>query len=167
MKADPIDLTLGVVTMLAAGAYITLAAQIPESLLSDEVGASGLPTAVGWALGAIGALLAVRSLRRLPSAPAEAASSKAADPEEFAGGMRPHWMALGLLAMLSVFVIVAPYLGYIVTTALLLACVAWFSGALRSRTLVPIAFGGAAALWLLFDALLAIPLPAGSLWGGS
>ncbi|MDB5745508.1 MAG: Tripartite tricarboxylate transporter TctB family protein [Massilia sp.] len=161
------DLTLGVVTMLVAGAYIALAAQIPESLLSDEVGASGLPTALGWAMGMIGALLAARSLRRSPSAPAEAAPDEAGDTEEFAAGMRPHWMALGLLAMLSVFVIVAPYLGYIVTTALLLAGAAWFSGALRDRMLLPIALVGAAALWLLFDVLLAIPLPVGSLWGGS
>lgn len=170
MRFEPVDFTLGIVTVATAGAYLALAAQIPHSLLSDEVGASGLPNAVGWTLVGLGAVLAGRSLRigsRASPTPAADAARKADADDEFGGGMRPHWLALGLLAMLYLFVVVTPLLGYIASTALLLGSVALFSGAPSSRMLAPVAVLGAVALWLLFDAMLSIPLPVGSLWSGS
>jgi putative tricarboxylic transport membrane protein len=165
MKCDPVELALGLGAVLVAGGYLALAAQIPNSLLSDEVGASGLPNAVGWSLVAIGTLLAVRSLRFGPAAAAKAkttASDDAADAE--GGAMRPHWLALGLLGIMSLFVIVAPIFGYVVSTSLMLGGIALFSGAPSNRKLVVIAVLGAIILWLLFDRTLGIPLPVGSLW---
>lgn len=168
MRLEPVDFTLGVLTILTAGAYLALAGQIPHSLLSDEVGPSGLPNAVGWTLVALGVLLAARSVRSGPAAGARpAAGAASAGADEFAGGMRAHRLALALLVMLSLYVVVTPLLGYVASTALLLGGVALFSGAPKGRMLALVSVLGAFALWLLFDALLAIPLPVGSLWSGS
>jgi hypothetical protein len=169
MKCDPVDFTLGIGAILVAGVYLALAAQIPTSLLSDEVGASGLPNAVGWSLAAIGTLLAVRSVRFGPAALAGAADAAsdgagAGSPDGKGGAMRPHWLALGLLGIMSLFVVVAPVLGYVASTSLMLGGVALFSGAPRNRMLVVTALLGAVSLWLLFDKTLGIALPVGSLW---
>jgi putative tricarboxylic transport membrane protein len=165
MKLEPVDFTLGIGAILAAGVYLALAARIPTSLLSDEVGASGLPNAVGWSLVAIGTLLAVRSVRF--GAPARSGAAEAASVDTPAGEgstMRPHWLALGLLGLMSLFIVVAPFLGYVASTSLMLGGVALFSGAPRNRILVVTALLGAVSLWLLFDRTLGIALPVGSLW---
>jgi hypothetical protein len=172
MKYDPVDLSLGLGAVLVAGVYLAMAAQIQTSLLADEVGASGLPNAVGWSLGAIGALLAVRSLRFGGSAQAGRAGPAVdgavdGSPDAGEGGMRPHWLALGLFGIVSVFIVVAPFLGYVASTSLLLGAIALFSGAPKRRTVAVIAVLGAIGLWLLFDKTLGIPLPVGSLWAGS
>jgi putative tricarboxylic transport membrane protein len=169
MKYDPVDLSLGLGAVLVAGVYLAMATQIQASLLADEVGPTGLPNAVGWSLVAIGALLAVRSLRFGSAADAGPPGDGAADgsPNADAGGMRPHWLALGLCGIVSVFIVMSPFLGYIASTSLLLGAIALFSGAPKRRMVVVIAVLGAVGLWLLFDKTLGIPLPVGSLWEGS
>ena len=147
--------------MAASAGYLYEASQIPESLLADSVGAKGIPVAIGWVMAGVGAILCGRSvLRRAP-----AAESPSAEPDDPADVMR-HLLALGLLAILAIYVSILPYAGYIASTALLVGAVARFAGAAFGRTLLFVAIGGSLALWLLFDPLLGISLPAGSWWGG-
>lgn len=149
------DFALGVAAMLLAGAWLAGASRIPESLLSDAVGAAGLPRAVGWVLAAVGLLLCLRSLR-FDAAPASAERT----------GLRPHLRALGLLAILFGYVLVAPWLGYALATGLLVAAGALYAGAPRSRYLVVIPLLAAVVFWLLFVWAFGIPMP-GSPWLGS
>ncbi len=69
-----------------------------------------------------------------------------------------HLAALGLLAILALYVVVLPYAGYVVATALLIGAVARFSGAPFGRNLPLVAIAGGVVLWLLFDPLLGISL---------
>jgi len=158
------DLFLGLVVLGVSAGYLHAASQIPESLLADGVGASGVPTALGWAMAALGLILCARSL--LARAPGKIAAIPADEDKETPAGMRPHLLALGLLAILAAYVVITPYLGYVGSTALLVGAVARFSGAAFGRNLLIIAIAGALGLWLLFDPLLSIPLPVGSWWGG-
>ncbi len=80
--------------------------------------------------------------------------------------MRRHLAALGLLAILAVYIAVLPYAGYIVSTAVLIGAVARFSGAALGRNLLLVALAGGLALWVLFDPMLGISLPVGSWWQG-
>ena len=57
MKINRLDFIFGLVVILVAGSYIFMAMQIPESLLSDTVGAGGLPRMLGWAMMGLGALV--------------------------------------------------------------------------------------------------------------
>lgn len=150
------DLALGLGAILLATAYLRLADGIPESLLSDAVGAAGLPRAVGWALAGVGVLLCVRSLLR-----------PAAVPADEGGGWRAHLRALGLLAILSGYVLLAPWLGYALSTALLLAAAAAYAGARGGRALVLVPVIAALVFWLLFVHAFGIPMPAGVLLGGA
>jgi len=149
------DFALGLGAIVMAAAYLRLADGIPESLLSDTVGAAGLPRAVGWALGCVGVLLCGRSL--LHAAPAAATPA----------GWRPHLRALGLLAILFAYVLLAPWLGYAAATGLLLAAGAAYAGVRRARELVLIPLIAALVFWLLFVQAFGIPMPAGVLLGGA
>ena len=165
MKARTPDLILGLAALFLSIGYLLTASQIPESLLSDSVGASGVPKMVGWMLGALGLVLCGRSLKF--GAHAESKTEVAPETEEAAAtGMRPHLLALGLLAILSVYVFVLPYLGYPLSISLLLAVVARYCGTPFNRNLILISIAGAATLWLMFHYLLGIPMPVGSLLEG-
>ena len=167
MKINRLDFIFGLVVILVAGSYIFMAMQIPESLLSDTVGAGGLPRMLGWAMMGLGALVCLRSVRS-GSAVAKVVPVEEEDDaqEEAPTGLRPHLLALGLLLILSVYVFITPYLGYIITSPLLIGAVARFSGTVLNRHFFIIAIVGGLTLWLLFDPLLSIPMPVGSIWEG-
>lgn len=158
-RIDRSDLTLGILALIGSAGYLYETTRIPESLLEDSVGARGVPLAFGWTMAAVGAILCLRGLVRGRTDAAPTSTGR-----DFAAALRPHAQALGLLAILVAYVVVVPYAGYIPSTALLIGTAAWFSGAERSRYLVIAAIAGAVALWLMFDPLLGISLPAGSWW---
>lgn len=160
MRIRRTDLALGLAAVLFAAAYLHGASGIAESLLSDSVGATGVPRAVGWAIGAVGVLLCVRSVFAAP-----AQEPEAEDPGEGAR-RRPHLRALGLLAILSGYVVLAPWFGYAVATGLLVAVSAWYAGAGLDRNLVVVPVGAAIVLWVLFVVAFGIPMPGAALLGG-
>lgn len=167
MRIEATDFWLGVAIMVFSAGYLALCGQVQESLLSDAVGAAGLPRAVAWSMIVLGGLLTMRSLRFRPATALPREAVGEADDAALAredGSLNPHLKALGLLAMLALFVFVMPFIGYIAATAVLLCAVAFYGGAVHGRNLAIIAVAGALGLWFLFDFSLHIPLPVGSLW---
>jgi putative tricarboxylic transport membrane protein len=150
------DFFLGLGAIALAGAWLYLASGIQESMLSDATGAAGVPKALGWLMAALGLLLCVRSVSFAAAAPAQ-------DDESPRAQLRRHWQALVLLVMLIGYVVLAPYLGYILSIALLVAATAAFGGAAIDRTMLLIAAGAGVGMWLVFDKLLGIQLPVSAL----
>jgi len=135
--------------MALAGAYYASALTIQDSLLSDEVGAAGLPKGLAIALGLSGALLALRS--------------SAASTIRVKLALKPQ--ALGLLAILAAYIIVLPFAGYPLALAALVAGVALLAGAKLDLTFALTAAGAGLGFWLIFAHLLGIAMPAGRLAG--
>ena len=171
---DKPEFFFGIGAVIVAIGYRYVAKQIPESMLSDAVGAGGVPNALGWALAILGGLVALRSIKRRASEPPVSATAAddvqptaaLAEPAETTAGWRPHVQALGLLGILIAYVLITPLLGYILSTALLIGISAWFCGTPFSRNLLIIAALGGLSLWIMFDPLLSTPMPVGTLWGG-
>lgn len=162
MIARPADFALGIAAVVLSVAYLQVAGRIPESLLSDAVGAAGVPRALGWAAGILGALLCLRSVQFVGG---PTAATAAPEPQEQAAtGMGPHLRALGLLAILVGYVLLAPWLGYALTTGLLVAVAAAYAGAPVGRNLLFVAAACAVVFWLLFVFAFGIPMPVGSLF---
>lgn len=161
MIVRPADFALGIASIALSVAYLQFAGRIPDSLLSDAVGAAGVPRALGWAAGIIGALLCLRSVR---FAPGRAAATAPDAEEQAATGMGPHLRALGLLAILFGYVLLAPWLGYAVTTGLLVAVAAAYSGAPVGRNLVLVSACAALVFWVMFVYAFSIPMPSGALF---
>jgi putative tricarboxylic transport membrane protein len=147
------DAALGGVTLALAVGYYLMAAAIPSSLLADAVGPQGLPRIYAVVLAALSLILLVKSLGRGAVAPEKAgpdASSHA-------------WRVAGLLGIGVIYVIVVPWLGYMLSLAGLIVATTYYQGGTINRRVVAVALSGAFALWLLFVMVLGIPQPAG-LW---
>lgn len=164
------NLSASIFGILVSSTYIWQARAIEDSLLSDEVGAGGVPAGVGLVMMAASLALLVKTMvaRARASAPqGDAAQSDA--PQAGDGAAHPHRMALGLLAILAGYVALLPLAGYIVSIGLLVAAVGLFAGARRGLPLVLFALATGPLLWFLFQYLLQVRLPAGAwpaLFGG-
>lgn len=159
MKIARTDFCLGLGAIALSAGYLYVASGIQESLLSDAVGAGGVPRALGWVMAALGLLLCVRSVS-FAAGPAKAAAAPQPPPQDSsaAPGRHPHLQALGLLGILIGYVVLAPYLGYAVAVAVLVAAVAAYGGAAIDRNLLLISAAGGLVLWLVFAKLLGISM---------
>jgi len=145
------------VAALALG-YWLVADDIPRSLLADAVGAEGVPKVLGILLGALGLALIWRGIRRV--------GERGADRARW----RVHARAMGLLAVGLGYIVVIPWLGFAVTTALLIVVAAVYAGRPLGRDLVLIGAVSGAVFWFVFAKLLSVSVPPGSwtgLWMGS
>jgi hypothetical protein len=158
------DLVFGIATLAVAAVYYSLTSTIPQSRLADPIGPQGLPTTYAIVLAVLSIVLIARSLRTANHEPEnpepsnrEPANHRIPDP----GSRIPR--VLGMLLIGVAYIIVVPYLGYLVSVAMLITATTYFQGGrVNGRTLV-VALSGAALFWVLFIWLLRIQYPAG-LW---
>jgi hypothetical protein len=141
------DLWIGLALVALAAAYYAEARAISDSLLTDEVGAAGLPTLLAAVLAISGAALAVRS------------QGAAAIRVTFAFTSQ----ALGLVALMVAYIFLLPITGYPLLIAALVAGVALLAGARPTLGLGLIAILAGAFFWLTFHWLFGITMPAGLL----
>ena len=137
------DLVCAAIGLALAGAYWAAASRLPTSFLSDAVGADGVPKALAVLLAVFSLAIGARALFR----PAEGPEKKS------------HLRALGIAVLGFVYIALAPYLGYLISAALLAGAAALYYGAPRGPAVALFAAGTAAVLWLAFGALLGIALP--------
>lgn len=158
------DVLSGVVLLVIAGLYYWLAGSIPDSTLSDEVGATGLPYALTYALAALGLLLVVRSLQAVRRARPVVVEEVEGEEDAEKDARLPR--AVGFLLFGAAYVLLIPYVGYIVGIALLIAAITLYEGAAWRWTVPAAAIGGAVLYWAIFVKLLGVSQPAGTLFQG-
>lgn len=147
------DVALGIAAVALGGAWFRQAAAIEDSLLSDAVGAGGVPKALAAVMALAGMLLVLRTLVR---APAEAEGRSLA----------AHARAAGLFALMVAYVLAAPVIGYPLAIGIFAAAVAAYAGARAGVTTAAFGAGVAAVSWLGFVKLLGIAFPTGAIFGG-
>jgi hypothetical protein len=69
--------------------------------------------------------------------------------------------AFGVIVIGAVYIVVVPWLGYIVSLAMLIAAMTYYLGGGLNRRVALVALSGAFLFWLLFVAVLGIRHPAG------
>lgn len=148
------DVGFGLAATALGLAWYVQAAGIEDSLLSDAVGAGGVPKVIALVMAGAGALLVLRALLSRPAA------------EEEDRSLGQHAKAAGLLAMTIAYVVAAPVLGFPIAIGLFAAVVAVYAGARMGAT--PLAFGAgvAAVFWVSFVKALGIAFPVGAIFGG-
>jgi len=152
------DLLFGITTLVVAVVYYRLAVAIPESDLADPVGPQGLPRVYALLLAALSLILIARSLRRSSSS-AGSSNPESRIPNPGAGIAR----VIGMLLIGVAYIIVLPWLGYLLSVAALITATIYFQGGVINGRSILVALSGAVCLWLLFIWLLRIQYPAG-LW---
>jgi hypothetical protein len=149
------DVLSGVILLAVAALYYAATLQIPDSSLSDEVGAQGMPQILAATLAGLGLLIAARGVI-IGRKPAHAPVTKVEADDE---GEAPPRRALGFLVIAAGYVIVAPLVGFGPALALLIAAIAIYEGAVPSWRLALVAVAGALVFWLLFVQLLGVEQP--------
>ncbi len=153
------DTIAGLLLLALAGAYVLATRTIPDSSLSDAVGATGLPYVLAIALVILAAMLTVKGLL---AARAAAALVPAGDEaEERSTPLR----ALGFVAIGIGYMIVAPAVGYAVGLALLIVAIALYERERLSLRLLGVAAAGGIGFWLIFVKLLGTEQPVSWLLG--
>lgn len=148
------ELVGALVLFLVAVGYFALAREIPESALGDEISAHGLPYAYAALLALAALAIAVRGLVRRH---VHASSQTAPTPGPSLGSLLRSAGAIGLGVL---YLILLPLAGYLIATAALLAAMVRYLGEPLGWRIAAVALGGTAFLWLLFDRVLGISLPA-------
>jgi cell division protein FtsW (lipid II flippase) len=148
----------GVFALAISIGYVLQARAIENTLLSDEVGAGGVPTAVGVLLGLIGVILLAKSALKSRPQDAQAAG-------EDAPRWRAHAMAIALLLVLAAYAWLLPRLGYVISIVGMVAAVAWLAGSRQWRAIAAMAVVSGPLLWLVFDRVLHVRMPSGILGG--
>ena len=145
------DLVFGAACLALAAGYYLMAAAIPESALSDAVGAQGLPKTYAVVLGALSLLLIARSS-------AGKRSHRNAPPNP----SRPSpFRIAGMLLIGVLYLAVVPWIGYILALAGLIAATTYYQGGGLNGRVALVALSGAVFFWVLFVAVLGIPHPPG------
>lgn len=143
------DLVCGGLGLALAATYFAAAGRLPVSLLSDAVGADGVPKALAVTLALLSVLLLLRAAMRRPSGGA-------------ATTMAAHGRSLGLLGLGAAYVAVAPGLGYPLAIAALIGVAASYFGQRPDFRLASVSILGAALFWAVFVKMLGVAMPIGA-----
>lgn len=167
MKYLSKDVWIGFVMLLGSALYWLNAQDIPISPLDGAVNAAVVPKMLAGTLGFLSLLLIVQGLirarfRSAPPEPEDQPSSAAAEPGR-QQRLAHHARAVGLLALGAAYLLVLPWLGYLLSIALLMGAVALYMGAVASWRFLATVAVLALAYQLLFVQLLNIQLPRGVL----
>lgn len=167
------DRLLAVLTAVLALSYTSAARNIEDSLLADAVGAGGVPQGVGIALLLCAVGLFAKSFVVRPAAPeasseASAPAAEKTKPEAgVAAALAPGAILVRTVALVLLLVgygVVLPVLGYALSLSLLVLGAGALAGAALRWPLVLTAALAGPLLWLLFDQVLQVRMPPGTLW---
>ena len=173
------DLAFGSATLALSAAYYWMARAIPESQLADAIGPQGLPKIYALLLAGLSLVLMVGSVRdpgsgirdskdehRVPNPEARVPSpeSRIPSPEPRApvpDPRSPLWRVAGMLAIGIVYILVAPWLGYLLSIAALILATTYYQGGAINRQVAVVALSGGIFFWLLFVVMMRIQQPPG------
>jgi hypothetical protein len=148
------DVLFGSATLVLSVGYYLMAATIPSSQLADAIGPQGLPKAYAILLAGFSLILIGRSLARRRGGGTKTAAGERAPRS-------PLWRVAGMLAIGVVYILVAPWLGYVLSIAGLLFATTYYQGGTVNRQVAIVAVSGAVFFWFLFVVLMGIPQPPG------
>jgi putative tricarboxylic transport membrane protein len=145
------DFVSGVLALGLGIWYRTEAHKIENSLLSDAVGAGGVPGAVGGLVALVGVILIIKGLWGWMR------TREALD--EIKVDWTAHVLAACLVLLLFAYAYLLPLLGYVMAIVMLIGSAAYLGGARNYKTLLIFAVVSGPLLWLLFSQLLNVRLP--------
>lgn len=168
----PRDVGIGLLFIVLTVLYWRSANTIPISPLDGIVNAAAMPKALAVAMVSFCVILILRALavewlfvRAARAAAVKAVTGKSMPerPEagEKDGTLRDHLRAVGMLGLGLGYLLILPWLGYILSMILLVTAVALFIGSRSIPYTLGVAVATSGVFYLLFVQVLDIPLPPG------
>lgn len=139
--------------------YFYLALQINQSALADDFGAAGLPLIYSYLLGSVAiALIAKQALAKLWSS---RRAARATSDANLVG--RAVLRSSGMLAIGVAYLLVVPFIGYLLSIICTIGSTAWYQGERLGLRLALISIAGGLVFFLFFVVVLGIDMPPGIL----
>jgi hypothetical protein len=151
------DAAAGIVLLALSVGYYSVAQSMPTSILDTSVSSAAFPKLIGIAgallsLALIGQSLAFRWLSH---------TSAFGQEKEQHEDWGAHRSALGLLFIVSMFVLLLPFLGYPAAIASLIFAVSLYQGYPLSWVSFAVSIAGGFLFWLFFSVFVGLSLPPG------
>jgi len=159
------DRLLAVGAAVFAGSLIAGARALEDSMLSDAVGAGGVPQGVGVVMALAAVALFAKSFILGKAGAADGGAEPDKADERGLGALAAAARTLGLVAILVAYGLLLPGLGYPLTISLLVLAAGRLAGAAFKAPLLLCALFSGPLLWALFDRALQVRMPIGSFWG--
>jgi hypothetical protein len=153
------DVAFGTAMLALSGAYYWMAGGILESQLADAIGPRGLPRTYGILLAALSIVLILRSLTRTVRPQQDPTAVRGVRLQPDSGSS--IWRVAGMLAIGIVYLVVVPWLGYVLSLAGLIFATTYYQGGSINRQVAVVALSGAVFCWVLFVLVMGIPQPEG------
>ncbi|NEU30036.1 tripartite tricarboxylate transporter TctB family protein [bacterium LRH843] len=159
------NLVLSVVSIVFAIFFLIISLQLPPSATPITLGPGAWPTTILILMIFMGVILLLRTQREKRKAPVQDAGGLIAQSEkaeeEFAEEEVYKSKYLVVAAVLFVYLLLLSYVGFILTTPLLLIAIAFVIGIEKWVPIVLSSLIGTACLTYLFAIVLKLPLPRG------
>jgi hypothetical protein len=152
------DLACSAILLIVAASYYGAASRIGATALADAVGPTGLPRVYAGALALLAIAIGVGALLR------HRVSTQAVPDSAGPGTTRRLLRAAGAVAIGIVYLTIVSAIGYPFAMAAMIAAMAVYQGESFSLRVALIAAAGAVALFVLFEVVLGVTLPAP--WNG-
>jgi hypothetical protein len=150
------DLAFGGAALAISILYYWMATLVPVSQLADAIGPQGLPKVYALILAALSLILLVRKSRDPGSGIRDPkGSGKPPDPRS------PLFRAAGMLVIGIVYILLAPWLGYLLSISGLIFATTYYQGGTVGRQAALVALCGGVFFWVLFVAFMGIAQPPG------
>ena len=151
----PRNAILGSITLAASVVYFWLASSVPVSRLADAIGPQGLPKAYALALVGLSLALIISSARSPAKSQIPNPKSQSLEPR----AQSPLPRVAGTLLIGVVYILVLPWVGYLLSIAALILVTTYYQGGSLTRSSGVVAIAGGIFFWLLFVALMGISMP--------
>jgi putative tricarboxylic transport membrane protein len=156
------DLTFGGAALAISAIYYWMATSVPVSQLSDAIGPQGLPKIYAVILAALSLMLISRSIRAPGLAERESSKTASGPRGSRISDSKSRWLrAAGMLLIGMLYVVAAPWLGYLLSISGLILATTYYQGGTVGRTAALVALCGGVFFWLLFVVFMGIAQPPG------
>jgi hypothetical protein len=150
------DLAFGGAGLAISILYYWMATLVPVSQLADAIGPQGLPKVYAVILAALSLMLMIRSVRGRVSRKGEWESSRMV-----ADSRSRSFRAVGMLAIGIGYILLVPWLGYLLSISGLIFATTYYQGGTVGRQAALVALCGGVFFWVLFVAFMGIAQPPG------
>jgi putative tricarboxylic transport membrane protein len=162
------DLAFGGAGLAISILYYWMATLVPVSQLADAIGPQGLPKVYAVILAALSLISILRSVRdpgsgiRDPKGSGKPAVAVSEPPGSPIPDPRSRsFRAAGMLLIGIVYILLAPWLGYLLSIAGLIFATTYYQGGTVGRQTAVVALCGGVFFWVLFVAFMGIAQPPG------
>ena len=158
------DLAFGGAALAISALYYWMATSVPVSQLADAIGPQGLPKVYAVILAALSLMLMIRAVpnrasrtgeRELSTIESESSRSRVTNSRS------RSFRAAGMLLIGIVYVLLAPWFGYLLSISGLIFATTYYQGGTVGRRAALVALCGGVFFWVLFVVFMGIAQPPG------